>query len=133
MRTRKSFGSESDVTEINISPLIDMVFILLIFFIVTTVFVEEEGFAVNRPEPSANQNLDAENVLIEVHPGGQIIYNGNSITPSGVYTIVKDATVREQVPVLVEVQEEAATNTAVQVIDEARRAGAQNISLTTAQ
>lgn len=131
MKTRKSFGSESDATEINISPLIDMVFILLIFFIVTTVFVEEEGFGVNRPEPSAPTELDKENVLIEVHPGGQILHNGSSITASGVFSIVKNAVVREQVPVLVQVWKKSSTDTAVQVIDEARRAGAENISLTT--
>lgn len=131
MRTRKSFGAESDATEINISPLIDMVFILLIFFIVTTVFVEEEGFSVHRPEPSSTQNLDKENVLIEVHPGGQIYHEGSSITASGVYAIVRDAIVREQIPVLVEVRQDTSTDTAVRVIDEARRAGAENVSLIT--
>ena len=42
MRNKKQFNNTDEVTDINISPLIDMVFILLIFFIVTTVFVEEE-------------------------------------------------------------------------------------------
>ena len=41
MRVRRNFADDNEVTDINISPLIDMVFILLIFFIVTTVFVEE--------------------------------------------------------------------------------------------
>ena len=52
MRNRKHFNENDEMTDINISPLIDMVFILLIFFIVTTVFVEEEGMATNTPDPS---------------------------------------------------------------------------------
>jgi len=51
MRNKKAFGSSDDVTDINISPLIDMVFILLIFFIVTTVFVEEKGLGAQTPDP----------------------------------------------------------------------------------
>ena len=54
MRNKKQFNNTDEVTDINISPLIDMVFILLIFFIVTTVFVEEEGMATNTPDPSPN-------------------------------------------------------------------------------
>ena len=133
MHATKVTRFDDQPTQVNISPLIDMVFILLIFFIVTTVFVEEEGFDVNRPEPSATTELDKENVLFEVHPGGQIFYNGASITSGGVYSIVKNAIVREQVPVLVQVEQKAATDTAVRVIDEARRAGAENISLTTGE
>ena len=50
---RNLASEESDNVEINLSPMIDMVFILLIFFIVTTVFVEETGVEVNKPEAAA--------------------------------------------------------------------------------
>ena len=57
MSNRRSISAGEESTEVNISPLIDMVFILLIFFIVTTVFVEEEGLDVNKPQPSAATRL----------------------------------------------------------------------------
>ena len=49
MRARRSVTDSDEAMDINISPLIDMVFILLIFFIVTTVFVEETGVEVEKP------------------------------------------------------------------------------------
>ena len=54
---RKLHSNERDDVEINLSPMIDMVFILLIFFIVTTVFVEETGVEVNKPEAAASIQL----------------------------------------------------------------------------
>ena len=67
---------EDEKTDVNISPLIDMVFILLIFFIVTTVFVEETGIDVNKPEASSDLNLEKESILIALTSGGQVIYGG---------------------------------------------------------
>lgn len=56
---RRNLASDnSDSVEINLSPMIDMVFILLIFFIVTTVFVEETGVEVNKPEAAAAIQLE---------------------------------------------------------------------------
>ena len=55
---RNLASAESDNVEINLSPMIDMVFILLIFFIVTTVFVEETGVEVNKPEAAAAIQLE---------------------------------------------------------------------------
>ena len=58
MRNRKHFNENDEMTEINMSPLIDMVFILLIFFIVTTVFVEEKGMVASTPDPAPAKDLD---------------------------------------------------------------------------
>ena len=64
---RRNLASEDrDDVEINLSPMIDMVFILLIFFIVTTVFVEETGVEVNKPEASAAIQLEKNSILIAV-------------------------------------------------------------------
>ena len=61
---RRFSGISEGSDEINISPLIDMVFILLIFFIVTTVFVEETGVEVNKPQASSAQDLEKNSILI---------------------------------------------------------------------
>ena len=57
MRARRSITDTDEPMDINISPLIDMVFILLIFFIVTTVFVEETGVEVEKPEAASAAQL----------------------------------------------------------------------------
>ena len=58
MRARRSINEVEEVSEINVSPLIDMVFILLIFFIVTTVFVEETGVEVDKPQSASAVALE---------------------------------------------------------------------------
>ena len=61
---RNLAADDRDDVEINLSPMIDMVFILLIFFIVTTVFVEETGVEVNKPEAAAAIQLEKNSILI---------------------------------------------------------------------
>ena len=66
MRRRRSVLGSEESMDINISPLIDMVFILLIFFIVTTVFVEETGVEVEKPEAASALQLDRNLSLIHI-------------------------------------------------------------------
>ncbi len=61
-----------DTDELNISPLIDMIFILLIFFVVTTSFSRETGVEVNKPRASTAKTLSQENILIAVTSEGTI-------------------------------------------------------------
>ncbi|MDY6934170.1 MAG: biopolymer transporter ExbD [Spirochaetota bacterium] len=61
-----------DTDELNISPLIDMIFILLIFFVVTTSFSRETGVEVNKPKASTAKTLSQENILIAVTSEGTI-------------------------------------------------------------
>jgi biopolymer transport protein ExbD len=129
MRVRRNFTDENEVTDINISPLIDMVFILLIFFIVTTVFVEEKGMAVNKPSPVSANNLDKDTVVFLLTGNGEVIYNESDIGVGGVRAIVRQETAREQLPVIINVEEGALAGLVVRVIDESKLAGAQNISL----
>ena len=129
MRVRRNFTDESEVTDINISPLIDMVFILLIFFIVTTVFVEEKGMAVNKPSPVSANNLDKDTVVFLLTGNGEVIYNESDIGVGGVRAIVRQETAREQLPVIINVEEGALAGLVVRVIDESKLAGAENISL----
>ena len=129
MRVRRNFADDNEVTDINISPLIDMVFILLIFFIVTTVFVEEKGMAVNKPSPVSSSNLDKDSVVFLLTGNGQVLYDEKDIGVGGVSAVVRQATAREQLPVIINVEEGAYAGLVVRVIDESKLAGAQNISL----
>ena len=80
MALGKRRGSDSASNEeINISPLIDVVFILLIFFIVTTVFVEETGVDVTKPQASSAVDLEKNSILIAITDTGKVIYGGREI------------------------------------------------------
>ena len=69
-----SLGAEkkSDEIELNMSPLIDMIFILLIFFLVTTTFVKESGVEVNRPIASSAKDKEETNLVIGVTEEGEV-------------------------------------------------------------
>ena len=71
--------------------MIDCIFILLIFFIVTTVFVNEAGVKVNKPEVKGAQALDKNSILIAVTADNDVAYDGKIIGVQGVATVVKQA------------------------------------------
>lgn len=127
---RHTRGGRVRRSEINMTPLIDMVFILLIFFIVTTSFVRESGVDVQRPSAQTAETKEKANVILGLTSDGQIFVEGRSLdirsvraymerflaeTPDGSVVIVAD--------------KESMTGATVQVLDQCRLAGVQNISL----
>ena len=131
MKYRRSISETEETSEINVSPLIDMVFILLIFFIVTTVFVEETGIEVQRPEAATGIALNRESILLAVSSEGQIFYGGQAIGIDSVRGLVKRLTQQEARPVIVQGDENANYGVVLRVVDEAKMAGAQSVSLAT--
>jgi biopolymer transport protein ExbD len=129
---RRNLASEArDEVEINLSPMIDMVFILLIFFIVTTVFVEETGVEVNKPEASAARQLDNNSILIAVTAQNKVIYGGRDIGIGGVAPIVKRLTLQGDIPVIIQADQAASHGVFAQVYGEAKLAGAKSINFST--
>ena len=129
MKGRRSVTSNDEGMDINISPLIDMVFILLIFFIVTTVFVEETGVEVEKPEAASAVQFEKNSILIAVTSKGQVVYGGKEIGVSGVRAVIRRLTNKEDMPVIVQVDEGSNAGLVVRVIDESKLGGAKNISL----
>ncbi len=128
---RNLASEESDNVEINLSPMIDMVFILLIFFIVTTVFVEETGVKVNKPEAAAAIQLEKNSILIAVTKDNKVIYGGRDIGVGGVSPIVKRLTLNEDLPVIIQADEGANHGIFARVYGEAKLAGAKSINFST--
>jgi len=132
MKRRRLFDTgKKQGEEINMSPLIDMVFILLIFFIVTTVFVEETGVDVNKPQAASSVDLDKNSILIAVTENGNVVYGGKEIGVSGVRPIIRRLYQKEKMPVIIQADRKSITDTVVRVIDEAKLAGAVSVSLAT--
>ena len=128
---RNLASEESDNVEINLSPMIDMVFILLIFFIVTTVFVEETGVKVNKPEAAAAIQLEKNSILIAVTKDNKVIYGGRDIGVGGISPIVKRLTLNEDLPVIIQADEGANHGIFARVYGEAKLAGAKSINFST--
>ena len=127
----KLISNDRDDVEINLSPMIDMVFILLIFFIVTTVFVEETGVEVNKPEAAASIQLEKNSILIAVTKENKVIYGGRDIGVAGVAPIIKRLILQEDIPVII--QADAGSNHGIfaKVYGEAKLAGAKKINFST--
>jgi biopolymer transport protein ExbD len=111
------------------SSMLDCVFILLIFFIVTTTFVDERGIEVERPTPSAGGDSPKPTVALVVDKAGNVIHEGRKVAVSAVGAIVQRAIAREDIPVVISAEREAPAGVVVQVMGEARAAGASKVNL----
>lgn len=128
-RFRDMASEDNSDTDINISPLIDCVFILLIFFIVTTTFVEETGVEVDKPQAASSVRLEKTSILLALTEKGEVVYGGREIGFSGVRQLVKRMLQKEDVPVIIQADAAAPSGLLVRVIDEAKLAGATKVSL----
>lgn len=132
-RFRDAQSEDNSETGIDMSPLIDCVFILLIFFIVTTVFVEETGVEVDKPQAASASQLEKTSVLIALTAAGEVVYGGREIRVTGVQTVVKRQLQKEKdIPVIIQADSAAPSGLLVRIIDEAKLAGAEKVSVATA-
>lgn len=129
--TRFGDNQDSDASDagIDISPLIDCVFILLIFFIVTTVFVEEPGVEVDRPRAVSRERLQKTSILIGLTSEGKVFYANREIGVAGVQPRVARILNKEQVPVTIIPDQGAPSGKLVRVMEETKRAGAKKVNI----
>lgn len=126
---RASITEEQDtVAEINLSPMIDCIFILLIFFIVTTVFVDEAGADVHKPDVSTYRKLNKNSIQIAITADDRVIYGGKEIGVGGVAPRIKQALMKNTVPVNVQCDEHASVEVFDRVVTEAKLAGAVEVN-----
>lgn len=130
-RFRQISSDDGNEAGIDISPLMDCVFILLIFFIVTTTFVEETGIEVDKPQAASSVRLEKTSILIALTEKGEVIYGGREIGISGIGPLVKRMLQKEDVPVIIQADKNAQSGLLVRVIDEAKLAGAIKVSVAT--
>ena len=79
MRRRRSMESTAESTEVNLTPMLDVVFIMLIFFIVTTSFIKESGVEIERPDASAATRRPEAQVLVAITPEGAVWVDGKAV------------------------------------------------------
>lgn len=124
---RRLLTDEADEAEVNITPLLDIVFILLIFFIVTSTFLDEEGIEVATPQEDEQEELTKPppTLVLSVRNDGFVMVNNvRMIDPRSVKPVVEAFTAEEpRGVVLLNAAPDAEVDVTVMVLDQARQAG----------
>ena len=130
---RRSMGDDEEVeeSEIDITPMLDVVFILLIFFIVTATFVKESGLDANRPDNSQVQTKNEnENILITIDNNDGIWVNRRKTDIRRVSANIERAHAENpEATVVIMADKSAKTDTLIRVMDASREADVYNISI----
>ena len=117
-------------TEINITPMLDIVFIMLIFFIVTTSFIKETGIDPQRPEAETAYKQERGNILIAINSVGDVWMNKRKVELGQVRQMVEQA--KNESPessVVIIADEKASTGVLIDLMDQIRLGGVSNISV----
>ena len=127
---RISHIATDDESQVDITPLIDVVFIMLIFFIVTATFVKETGIDVNKPDAPTAEVKKKANILIAIDANNNIWLDRRKIDIRSVIPNIKRLRAENpQGSVVIQADEESKNKMLVEVMDAARQAGVVNIAL----
>ena len=122
--------NKRETADLNITPLIDMVFILLIFFLVNTSFVKETGVEVARPTASTASTQKKANILIAVDEDNRVFMDQHEIDVRAVRANVeRELAENPESAVIVIADKSSNTGVAIEVMDGCRMAGAENVSM----
>ena len=107
--------------EINVSPLIDVVFILLIFFIVSATFVSVPGIEVNRPKVQTATSLQRNSILFALSNENQLFHGGQEIQLDEMGTVIENSDKKRDKPVIIQVDQWADASILAKVVAQARK------------
>ncbi len=133
---RKSYSQMNAEEEnaIDLTPMLDVVFIMLIFFIVTASFIKETGIDVNRPDASSSQQVEKASILIAVRDNGEVWMDRRRIDIRQVRANIERLRAENpQGSVVVQADQKATTDIVVKVLDAAREAGVFDVALATVE
>lgn len=121
---------ESTGAAINLTPLIDMVFIMLIFFLVTSSFIKESGIEVNRPEAQTAVRQERGNIIVSVTKNGEIWIDRRQVSLHALRANVERLhSENPEGTVIIAADRDARSGLLVQALDQARLAGVGNVSI----
>ena len=121
---------QDEKEEIDMTPMLDVVFILLIFFIVTASFVKEAGIDVNRPEAATAVKKERANILVAISDTGDIWINKRKVDIRSVQANIERLKAENpQGTVVIQADKKATTDTLIKVMDSARAAGVFDVSI----
>jgi biopolymer transport protein ExbD len=121
---------EEEDSEVNLTPMLDVVFIMLIFFIVTASFVKEAGIDVNRPDAATAERKEKGNILVAISADDQIWIDRRMVDPRALRANIERMHAENpNGAVVIQADEESKNKLLVQVMDAARMAGVKNVSI----
>ncbi|GAA0820955.1 biopolymer transporter ExbD [Colwellia sp. D2M02] len=126
----KMLQEQDEKEEIDMTPMLDVVFILLIFFIVTASFVKEAGIDVNRPEAATAVKKERANILVAISDKGDIWINKRKVDIRSVQANIERLKAENpQGSVVIQADQKSTTDTLIKVMDSARAAGVFDVSI----
>ena len=129
-RTNKA--AAEDEAQIDLTPMLDVVFIMLIFFIVTASFIKEAGIEVSRPEASTSQPKENVNILVAISATNEIWMDKRRIDVRSVRANIERLHAENpKGAVVIQADNQSNTETVAAVLDAAREAGVYDVSLAT--
>ncbi len=130
MSRRRNRGGSDEESEVNLTPMLDVVFIMLIFFIVTASFVKESGIDVNRPDAQTAEMQAQGNILVAISASGQIWIDKRQVDPRALRANIERLKAENpEGAVIIQADTNSKHGLLVQVMDAARLAGVANVSI----
>jgi biopolymer transport protein ExbD len=121
---------DEEEATIDMTPMLDVVFIMLIFFIVTASFVKEAGIDVNRPEAATAVKKDRANILVAISAKGDIWINKRKVDVRAVQANIERLYAENpQGTVVIQADRKSTTDVLIKVMDASRAAGIQDVSI----
>lgn len=130
MRRKRYASGYDEESAIDMTPMLDIVFIMLIFFIVTTSFIKEAGIEVNRPSANSAETVKKGNIMVAVADSGDVWIDKRKVEIGAVRANVER--LRAENPdgaVVIQADQESKSGIVVEVMDQIRLAGVRNISI----
>lgn len=132
MRRRNNRSDSEQTADIDMTPMLDIVFIMLIFFIVTTSFVKESGIEVNRPSAQTATRKEQGNIIVAIKPNGDVWIDKRLVDIRAVRANVSRLHAEQPLgQVVVSADKETKVKDLTQVMDQIRLAGIMNASIAT--
>ncbi|SDS98519.1 outer membrane transport energization protein ExbD [Halopseudomonas xinjiangensis] len=130
MRMRRHQASSDDEAGIDLTPMLDIVFIMLIFFIVTSSFIKEAGITVQTPSADTAENQPRGNILIAVDANGEIWIDRQQVDIRSVRAAVERMRVDQpDSSVVVQADRDARSGLVIRIMDQVRLAGVDDVAL----
>ena len=131
MRRLLNRNTQQEEDEIDLTPMLDVVFIMLIFFLVTATFVKEVGIDVNSPDKNQNvQDADKQSIVVQITSRDRIRIRGRDVDFRAVRANIERLHAENpDAPVVVQPHADSTTETMIHVMDSARQAGVYNVSI----
>jgi biopolymer transport protein ExbD len=127
---KRPLVTEEEENEINLTPMLDVVFIMLIFFIVTASFIKEAGIDVNRPDAPTAESQDDAAILIAISANDEIWIDRRQTDPNAVRGMIERLHAENpKGSIVIQADEESTNEVLVVVMEAAKAAGVTNVAI----